>query len=61
MSDNDLSSKLIRLGIKDFFVEHGTQKELYEICEYDANAVVKAVLSNTKSKKTSLSSIAAVN
>jgi 1-deoxy-D-xylulose-5-phosphate synthase len=50
MSENDLCahSKLIRLGVEDFFVEHGTQKELYQICGYDADAVVDRVLQETK-------------
>ena len=46
MSDADLTSgrKLIRLGIEDFFVEHGTQAELYNLCGYDTKAVVGRVL-----------------
>ena len=46
MSDKGLSlhCPLIRLGIEDLFIEHGTQKELYRICEFDSEAIVKRVL-----------------
>ncbi|MFN8390765.1 MAG: 1-deoxy-D-xylulose-5-phosphate synthase [Bdellovibrionota bacterium] len=30
---------VIRLGIEDFFVEHGTQEELYEICGFNSKAI----------------------
>ncbi len=45
MADADLlsESKLIRLGVADFFVEHGTQAQLYSLCEYDCEAVVARV------------------
>ena len=45
MSDNGLTynRNLIRLGIEDFFVEHGTQEELYSICEFDAGAIIERV------------------
>ena len=45
MADADLlrASKLLRLGIADFFVEHGTQQQLYSLCEFDHEAVVARV------------------
>lgn len=45
MADNGLTENktIIRLGIEDSFVEHGTQEELYEICKYDKNAIVQRV------------------
>jgi 1-deoxy-D-xylulose-5-phosphate synthase len=42
MMEKGYRAKVKRLGIPDNFVEHGTQKELYKICEYDADAIVKA-------------------
>lgn len=45
MADNDLTAarKILRLGIGDFFVEHGTQKELYNLCGFDVTALVNRV------------------
>ena len=34
MSDNGYSSDVRRLGIADYFVEHGTQDELYRECGF---------------------------
>jgi len=31
------------MGIPDEFIEHGTQDELYEICQYNYNAIIKTV------------------
>jgi len=39
MSDNGYNSEVRRLGIPDYFVEHGTQEELYRECGYDAEAI----------------------
>jgi len=62
MSDNNLDAKLKRLGIEDFFVEHGTQQELYEICKYDTAAVVDTVLKNcNKASSNSKQEIAAAS
>ncbi len=44
-------SQLIRMGIEDFFVEHGTQDELYKICGLDQHSIVsrvRDVLANDK-------------
>ncbi|HZG01558.1 MAG TPA: 1-deoxy-D-xylulose-5-phosphate synthase, partial [Chitinophagales bacterium] len=43
MSDNGYNAEVKRLGIPDKFVEHGTQKELYRECGYDAQAIVENV------------------
>ena len=32
-----------RLGIPDYFVEHGTQEELYRECGYDAEGIEIAI------------------
>ncbi len=39
MSKNNYSAKLVRLGIPDKFIEHGTQQELYKECGYDAESI----------------------
>jgi 1-deoxy-D-xylulose-5-phosphate synthase len=41
MGDHGYSAKVVRLGIPDKFVDHGTQKELYAECFYDENAIIE--------------------
>jgi 1-deoxy-D-xylulose-5-phosphate synthase len=43
MSDNGYQSDVRRLGIPDYFVEHGTQDELYRECGYDAEGIEIAI------------------
>jgi len=43
MADNGYSAEIRRLGIPDYFVEHGTQDELYRECGYDAEGVELAL------------------
>ncbi len=45
MSETGLTANkiLLRLGIDDNFVEHGSQQELYALCGYDAAGIVKRV------------------
>lgn len=45
MANNGLSENksIYRLGIEDFFVEHGSQEELYEICKFNKKAIVDKV------------------
>ena len=43
MSDNGYNSEVRRLGIPDYFVEHGTQKELYRECGYDEEGIELAI------------------
>ncbi len=43
MSDNGYSSEVRRLGIPDYFVEHGTQEELYRECGYDQEGIELAI------------------
>jgi 1-deoxy-D-xylulose-5-phosphate synthase len=43
MNDNGYSSEVRRLGIPDYFVEHGTQEELYEECGFDAEGIELAI------------------
>jgi len=49
MSDHQHTAQVKRLGIPDYFVEHGSQKELYAECGYgvaDVVAAVKALWNN---------------
>jgi 1-deoxy-D-xylulose-5-phosphate synthase len=43
MCDNGYNSEVRRLGIPDYFVEHGTQDELYRECGFDAEGIEIAV------------------
>ncbi|MBC7389383.1 MAG: 1-deoxy-D-xylulose-5-phosphate synthase [Opitutaceae bacterium] len=43
MSDNNYSSKVVRLGIPDKVVEHGEQSELHHECGYDTQAIIQSV------------------
>lgn len=44
MADHHYSAKIIRLGIPDRFVEHGTQIELYHECGYDKEGIYQAAI-----------------
>jgi 1-deoxy-D-xylulose-5-phosphate synthase len=43
MCDNGYNSEVRRLGIPDYFVEQGTQDELYKECGYDAEGIEVAI------------------
>jgi 1-deoxy-D-xylulose-5-phosphate synthase len=43
MSDNGYNADVRRLGIPDYFVEHGTQDELYRECGFDAEGIEIAI------------------
>ena len=43
MSDQKYSADIIRLGIPDTYIQHGTQPELWEECEFDAESIVKTI------------------
>lgn len=42
MADHDYHAKMVRLGIPDQFIHHGTQQELYHECFYDVEAQIKS-------------------
>jgi len=42
MNDHNYSSHLIRLGIPDRFIEHGSQQELHHECQYDVEGIFHA-------------------
>ena len=37
----NFQTRLIRLGIRDQFIEHGTQAELYRLCGFDTQGIIK--------------------
>ncbi|MGD9977073.1 MAG: 1-deoxy-D-xylulose-5-phosphate synthase [Bacteroidales bacterium] len=41
LNDNGFSTKVIRLGIPDSFIEHGTQQQLYSVCGFDIDTIYK--------------------
>ena len=42
MSDHNYKASVIRLGIPDKYVQHGTQAQLYKECGYDKSAMVES-------------------
>ena len=45
MSDNSYAAEVKRLGVPDRFIEHGTQKEQYKECGFDADSIIPAIRS----------------
>lgn len=43
MCDNGYKSRIRRLGIPDYFVEHGTQDELIRECGFDTESIIKHI------------------
>ncbi len=43
MADHNLYPQVVRLGLPDHFVEHGTPEELYHLVGLDAEAIKKAI------------------
>ena len=52
MADHKYQAQVHRLGIPDKFIEHGEQAELWAICNYDANAIIKKVKELAIGRKT---------
>ena len=44
MIDNNYSSKIIRLGVPDKFISHGTQQELRKECGFDKSSILNTIL-----------------
>ncbi|MDP4267795.1 MAG: 1-deoxy-D-xylulose-5-phosphate synthase [Bacteroidota bacterium] len=42
---NNYNAKVVRLGIPDSFIQHGSLPELYAECGFDKNGIIKAVKS----------------
>ena len=45
LNDNGYQTRVIRLGVPDRFVEHGTPQELYRECGIDADSIYKTARS----------------
>ncbi len=43
MADHHYNAHLIRLGIPDQFIEHGTQHQLYATCGYDEQGIIQSI------------------
>ena len=43
MVDNNYKSELVRLGVPDEFINHGTQQQLYSECYFDVVAIKESV------------------
>lgn len=39
MGDHRYCAEILRLGIPDLFIEHGTQQQLYQLCGYDETSI----------------------
>jgi 1-deoxy-D-xylulose-5-phosphate synthase len=59
MSENKYKAEVVRLGVPDKFVEHGTLKELHHECGYDAEGIAGAIrkLASKKSPSETISKI----
>ena len=45
MVDNKYAAELVRLGIPDKYIHHGTVEQLQEECGYDTKAIIETVKS----------------
>ena len=43
MADNTYNAQVVRLGIPDQYIHHGTQKELWADCGFDTNGIIATV------------------
>jgi 1-deoxy-D-xylulose-5-phosphate synthase len=43
-NDHGYPVEIIRLGIPDYFVEHGSQQELWHECGYDVAGIEQAIV-----------------
>lgn len=43
MADRNYSARVVRMGIPDKFIEHGTPEELYRLCGFDAEGIAEKV------------------
>lgn len=51
MADNNYNATVIRLGIPDKVIEHGTQQELYKECGYSTDDIINTARLLTAKKK----------
>ena len=45
MSDNDYNPLVKRIGLPDKFIQHGTVKQLYHICNMDEDSIYNVLTS----------------
>jgi 1-deoxy-D-xylulose-5-phosphate synthase len=45
MVDQKYQAEVIRLGIPDEYIHHGTQEELWADCGFDAQSIVRTISS----------------
>ncbi|MEO1384992.1 MAG: 1-deoxy-D-xylulose-5-phosphate synthase, partial [Bacteroidota bacterium] len=50
MVDHGHAAKVVRLGVPDVFVDHGTQQQLWAECGYDKDAIVRTVKDMVEAK-----------
>ena len=43
VSDNDYQNKIVRFGVPDMFIEHGTQEEQRKECGYDKFTIIRKI------------------
>ncbi|PLX22256.1 MAG: 1-deoxy-D-xylulose-5-phosphate synthase [Salinivirgaceae bacterium] len=43
MAENGYNAQVVRLGVPDEFIEHGTPEELYKLCKFDAKSIAEKV------------------
>lgn len=46
IADNGINCKLIGLGIPDKFIEQGTPNELYSLCGFNTEDIIRAIMDN---------------
>lgn len=51
LCDNNFKNDVLRIGLPDKFVDHGTQEELHEILKIDPAGIVERVIEFTKNPK----------
>ena len=51
MTDNNYKATVVRLGIPDRFIEHGSIEELQRECGFDTDGILKAVFDLFPDKK----------
>jgi 1-deoxy-D-xylulose-5-phosphate synthase len=44
MADNNYQAEIVRLGIPDKYINHGTQEELWEECGFDVKGIEKTMI-----------------
>jgi 1-deoxy-D-xylulose-5-phosphate synthase len=57
MIDHGYHAKVVRLGIPDLIIEHGSQPELWKECGYDAEAIQEAALKLMKQSNATKSNV----